>query len=108
MFCSRIHNKLDRILNRLSRLENGQAHILRKERKIMATIDDVLAGVAELDTQEDSLIALTANIKAALDTALANQGIPADVQEKIDAVFAGIEANKAQVVEAINTNTPAA
>jgi hypothetical protein len=100
MFFRKINKKLDLIIHLLNELK-------RKDRRIMASIDDVLAGVTELDTQEDSLIALTRNIKALLDAALANQGIPADVQEKIDEVFAKVEANKEQVVAAINENTPA-
>lgn len=90
----------------LDRIENKQVITLAKVDRIMATIDEVLAGVTELDTLEDSLIALTANIKALLDAALADATVPADVQAKIDAVFAQVEANKVQVSEAVVANTP--
>jgi hypothetical protein len=87
-------------------MESKQIITLEKVDKIMATIDDVLAGVTELDTLEDSLIALTTNIKALLDAALANTTVPAEVQAKIDAVFAQVEANKVQVADAVTANTP--
>ena len=89
------------------RVEASLTHIKDRIGILMATIDEVLVGVTELDTLEDSLIALVQNIKAQLDALLANQGIPAEVQAKIDAVFAQVEANKTQVSEAVIANTPA-
>lgn len=61
-----------------------------------ATIDDILAGVTEEATLEDSVITLLTN-------AMQNQGIP---QEKIDAVIAALEANKQKLNDAITANTP--
>ena len=40
--------------------------------------------------------------------ALAGVTVPTAVQAKIDAVFAGVEANKAKVQTALNAGTPAA
>ncbi len=71
-------------------------------------IDDVLSDIQDESTVEDSLVVLTTNLKTSLDAALKNQGIPADVQAKIDAAFAQIENNKAKVAAAILANTPAA
>lgn len=61
-----------------------------------ATIDDILAGVQEEATLEDSVILLLTN-------AMQNQGIP---QEKIDAVIASLNANKQKLNDAITANTP--
>jgi hypothetical protein len=93
--------------DKLNRILNNQHYLIRKVGRIMATLDEVLAGVAELDTQEESLIVLLGNIKAQLDAILASETIPPAAQAKIDALFTAVEHNKAQVVEAINANTPA-
>lgn len=93
---------------RLGRIENLLRAVLAREENIMATIDEVLSDVQDESTVEDSLITLVTGIKSQLDAALASQGIPPDVQAKIDAVFSGIEANKAKVAAAITANTPAA
>lgn len=108
IFCRKcsVERKLDAIIGTLDRLNHKQIHILVRLEMLMATIDEVLAGVTELDTLEDSLIALVQNIKSQLDELLANQGIPAEVQAKIDAVFAQVETNKAQVADAVSANTP--
>ena len=76
--------------------------------KIMATLDEVVSDVADESTQIDSLSTLMDGLKQQLADALSGTTLPAGVQSKIDAVFAGVEANKAKVVAAINKNTPAA
>lgn len=73
----------------------------------MPTLDQILTDVADESTQIDSLSTLTAGIKQQLADALAGTTLPTAVQAKIDAVFAGVEANKGKVVAAINANTPA-
>lgn len=62
----------------------------------MATIDDVLAGVQEESTLEDSVILL-------LQNALTNAGVP---QAKIDAIIAQISTNKQKLNDAITAATP--
>jgi hypothetical protein len=96
-----IHRKLDEILEILKLQRTGDL-------KAMATLDDILTDVAAESTQIDGLSTLTAGIKAQLDAALAGTTLPPAVQAKVDAVFAGVETNKAKVVTAINTNTAAA
>ena len=75
---------------------------------IMASLDQVLTDVQDESTQIDALSTLTAGLKQQLADALAGVNLPPDVQAKVDAVFAGVEANKAKVVAAINANTAAA
>lgn len=65
-----------------------------------ATIDDILAGVQQESTVDDSIIALLNNIAAQL----ANAGVP---QDKIDAIMAVIQANQTKVTAAVTANTPA-
>ena len=84
------------------------AQILSNQRKMMATLDEVLTDVADEGTQIDSLSVLVAGMKQQLADALAGTTLPPAVQAKVDAVFAGVEANKQKVVDAINANTPAA
>lgn len=72
----------------------------------MATLDEVLADVTDESTKIDSLSTLVAGIKAQLDAALSGQ-IDPTTQAKVDAIFAGVEANKAKVQAALDANTPA-
>lgn len=70
----------------------------------MATLDEVLADVAEESTKIDGLITLLQGIKQELDNILAGQ-LPPEVQAKVDSLFAAVEADKAKVQSAIDTNT---
>jgi hypothetical protein len=79
-------------------------HIKGKVDHIMPTLDEVLADVADEKTKIDSLTTLVAGIKKQLDDILAGQ-LPPEVQAKVDAVFAGVEANKAEVQASIDANT---
>jgi hypothetical protein len=97
----------DEIIRLLRRILANQAQELANQEIEMATLDQVLADVTDESTQIDSLSTLTAGIKAQLDAILAGSLTP-DQQAKVDAVFAGIEANKAKVVAAINANSPPA
>lgn len=68
----------------------------------MATLDEVLAEVTDEGTRLDSIQALIDGIKQQLADALSGTTLPADVQAKVDAVFAGLEANKAKLDKALN------
>lgn len=72
--------KLELILQRLMNIET-------KENKIMATLDETLAAVEAAEGKTDSVVALLTGIKAQLDAVLGG-ALPADVQAKVDAVFA--------------------
>jgi hypothetical protein len=74
----------------------------------MSTLDQVLQSATDESTVEDSLIALTGNIKSQLDAALSGTTVAPAVQAKIDAIFTQIESNKAKVAAAVLTNTPSA
>ena len=75
----------------------------RRLRKVMATLDEVLALVTAETTQLDSVIALIDGLKAQLDAILAGQ-LPPEVQAKVDAVFAAATTNAAKIVDALDTN----
>lgn len=79
------------------------ASILRKEDKIMALLDDVIAKVANLGTVEDSIITMLADTNAKLAAAIAT-GDMAKVQALSDA----IDAQTAKMSAAAVANTPAA
>lgn len=64
-----------------------------------ATLDDILAGVQQEKTLDDSIIQLLENLKATVDAAQGDQ-------VKIDAAFAAITDNVARVSKAITDNTP--
>lgn len=92
----------------LRSLSNRMDLILHRTEKIMATLDEVLADVADEGTKLDSLGALIAGLKQQIADALAGVTLPTAVQAKIDAVFAGVEANKAKVQAALDQGVPPA
>lgn len=74
--------------------------------KIMASLDQVVQDVTDESTLEDSIITLLTNVQAQLAAILAGN-LPPDVQAKVDAVFASLEANKTKLAAAVAANTPA-
>lgn len=78
----------------------------RKVNRMARTLDDVLADVTAERSQIDSLAQLTTGLKEQLDAVLAGALTP-EQQAKVDAIFEGVESNKAAIVLAINANTPA-
>lgn len=88
-----------------SRLRKRVKRIEERLEEIMATLDEVLADVQAEKTQVDSLVALTTGIKKQLDDLLAGKLTPQD-QAKVDAIFGAVQANRQEVVDAINANTP--
>lgn len=80
--------------------------ITSKLDQIMATLDQILADVVDEHTKIEGLITLLNGIKQQLADALAGTTLPPEVQAKIDAVFDGVEVNKAAIVAALDANTP--
>lgn len=86
---SHIHRRLDRIE--------------RKLEIIMATLDQVIQDVQDETTAIDSVSELIVGLKQQLADALSGVTVPPAVQAKIDAVFTGLEANKAKLATALAT-----
>lgn len=83
-----------------------QLLIIKQKLETMGnTLDEVLTEVGDESTQIDSLAALMDGIEQQLKDALAGTTLPPAVQDKIDAVFAGVASNKQKVVDAINKGT---
>ena len=80
--------------------------ILANQRRIMATLDEILQDVTDESTAIDGVLTLISGLKAQLDAALAGAGITPEVQSKIDAIFTAAEANKAKLATALAANTP--
>lgn len=76
------------------------------EKRIMASLDEVLTAVQAQSTVEDSILALVDGLKTQLADALANSGITPEAQAKIDEIMADVSANTAKLSAAI-TATPA-
>ena len=84
---------------------DGLAQLIRQEgATIMATLDQVLATVTEETTIIESIGALIQGLK----DQIANAGLTAADQAKVDQIFATAEANKAALATAVVANTPAA
>ena len=81
--------------------------LTKEVQEMEKSLDDVLADVTDESTQIDGLTTLTAGIKSQLDAVLAGSLTPAQ-QQKVNDIFAAVDANKAKVVTAINANTAAA
>ena len=67
----------------------------------MATLDQILDDVTSEKTVIDSISVLIAGLKQQLADALSGATLPPAVQEKVDAVFAAAEANKAALAAAV-------
>lgn len=87
---------------------NLAAQLTQVQGTIMATLDDLVKDVSDESTLIDSVSTMLAGIQKQLADALAGATLPADVQAKIDAVFAAAESNKAKLTAAIASGTPAA
>lgn len=95
---------LERIEHKLKLISDALRLNLQLEVIELATLDETLTKVTEESTVDDSIIALLTAIKAQLDAG----GLNADAQAKVDAIFAGLQANITKVTEAVTANTPAA
>jgi hypothetical protein len=93
-----IHNHGDPQMQRVLQLLEA---IYRQERQMAANIDQVLQDVNDETTLIDGIGTFIQGLK----DQLAAQGID---QAKLDAAFAGAEANKAKLAAALSANTPAA
>ena len=95
------------IFNQLNRIEEKIERLLKGVNRMAATLDQVLQDVTDESTIEDSIITLLAGIQAQLTAALAGTSISAKNQAKIDAIFSGLEANKAKIAAAVSANSSA-
>lgn len=93
-----------RLMALLVEVRNEQSRIVELLEKIMPTLDEVLADVTEEGSKLDSLATFIAGLKQQIADALAGVTLPPKVQAQIDAVFAGVESNKAKVVAAMEAN----
>lgn len=75
--------------------------VRKMEAKLMATLDDVIAKVAEQSSVVASAAALIDGLQDQLVAALKEGADP----EKIKAIIDGIESDKAKLVEAMKENT---
>jgi hypothetical protein len=94
------------IFARLDALEAFRTLQRREASMADKTMDDVLADITDLRTREEGLAAVTNHLQEQLTAALSGMVIPPDVQAKINAAFDAVEANKTEVIAAINANTP--
>ena len=87
-----------------TRMGSKVDHILANEEKIMASLDDVLADVTAETTAIDSVSTMIQGLR----DQIANAGLSAADQAKVDAIFATAEANKQKISAALAANVPVA
>jgi hypothetical protein len=80
--------------------------VLNKENIIMSNLDDDLAEVTAQGTRLDSINTLIVTLNQRIADALSGTTLPPAVQAKVDAVFAGLQANGAKIDTALNANVP--
>lgn len=89
-------------------IERGQRDIVNRleilEKRIMANLDQAIADIQEESTAIDSVGALIISLRQQVADALSGAVLPPAVQAKVDAVFAGLETNKAKLATALATN----
>ena len=103
-----LKEQLERVEASQKRIENKLDLLIKGEAMENETLDQLLADVQSESTVDDSIIALVGSIQSQLAAALANTTIaPAD-QDKINAIFSAVEANKAKISAAVTANTPTA
>lgn len=93
-------------MDRLDAIQLKQYRDGRKLRKIMATLDQIIAEVEAQDTALDSVRALIVGLKQQVADLLSGTTVPPAVQAKIDAAFAAAAKNSAEIAEALAENVP--
>ncbi len=72
----------------------------------MATLEQVLARVADETTEIGSLKVFVQGLRQQILDALSGATLPPATQAKIDAVFTGVDKNATDIVEAMAENVP--
>lgn len=91
----------DDLIARLTRIENGLAIALIREKNLMAQLDQLTADVQKQGDVVASAVTLLQGLKAALDAAGTDP-------TKLAALSAQIEAQTQSLADAVAANTPAA
>lgn len=89
-------NETNLILRRIEQKVNNMA----------ATLDQVLQDVTDESNVIDGISTLIQGLKQQLADALSGANLPPQVQQKVDAIFAQAETNKAKLATAVTANTP--
>jgi hypothetical protein len=80
------------------------AAIYQLEKRLMASLDQVLDKVSEQTTKLDSVVALIDGLKQQVKDALEGVTLPPAVQAKVDAIFAGATTNSEKIADALDEN----
>ena len=89
-------------------IKEALASIHARLEHIMATIDDLAKDISDETTAIDSVATLVTGLRQQVTDALAGASISPSVQQKLDAVFATAETNKAKLAKALAANVPPA
>ena|SRR5882724_9826781 len=105
-----IHRKLDLINKKLDllmqrqQIETKDLNSLREmEKRIMATVDDLVTEVAKEKDEIASVKTFIQGLQQQIADALAGVSLPPATQAKVDAVFAQMQANSTDLADAITT-----
>ena len=99
----RLLQRLDQMYSATERAHRLLEHVIATQGDIMATIKELVASVAAVRGEADSIGALITQLREQI-TGLTNVNLPADVQAQVDQAFADAEAAKAELASAVTTN----
>jgi chromosome segregation ATPase len=69
------------------------------------SLDEILTNIRELKSPIAGMVELVKGLQGKLEDALANVDLPAEAQDKIDAIFDEVEQRKQEIQDAIDANT---
>jgi hypothetical protein len=82
--------------------------ILRREKIIMATLEEAIAIIKPLKSKVEGLNVLMDNMRQQIADLLANGGVTPALQAKIDEVFTDAKALSDEITVAVDENVPPA
>jgi hypothetical protein len=91
------------VLNLLGAIKSETATIKTNTEKLMSSLDDDIALVQSQTTQIASIKTLITTLQQQIADALSGVTLPPAVQAKVDAVFAGLTQNSADLATALAT-----
>ena len=102
--------RLDWLYSAAERQLCALEQVISNQESLMATIKELVASVAAVKGEADSIGALITQLREQI-TGLTNGNLPADVQAQVDQAFADAEAAKSELADAVKapgaSSTPA-
>lgn len=103
---TRFEWKIDRMYRGLSYVFSRVESIYQRGKLIMEKLDQILAALKSESDTLDAVASNVATLKQQLADALSGANLPPAVQEKVDAILSGAQANLAKATAIVTPPTP--